>query len=595
MDNTKKAVMLTRFMFTTPKSQISIALLLAIGALYGIFAQALTKGAIFDGILFYSLEGIFLITTPAVLSSLALLTFKRNQNARRAFFLSAVCAAVYAVMFLASIATRQQIGVHADKIIFIAFGITFAIWFLIAKFVFNLQKSALIFAIIQVFFSAMFLSINSFISINFNIIEILLKIYFAAFVFLAGAYVSFWVIDAPMKRNFGVSATKAITMFLGQWLYASQDLEKTFDFIGEDITTYVAYMSFKAKSKHIVFAVPYVHFGPFGNLGGSEFSFRLAEELEKRIGCKCVTFHGTANHDFDPVSHVELGKIADAIQFGIEKGRHTAATASYSYARANSAKVQCFKINDTGFFGLSRAPLTTEDIDFGVGTTLMSQGEKYVKNAIVVDQHNSETGDITYFGAGSQGAFDYLDALELAAKDAGSAQKSHDTRIGFARAKTASKSIGSGGIKTTAIEIDGKAHFIVVSDSNGVTPEFREKAIQSIEKMCKKSKISTGSIEIYTTDTHQLNMVRGVLNPLGSSSEPEVLELIAISAIEAYRDMEPYQAASGKERVSIKVFGTSQSTEIISTVNSIWAIARIAIPAIILVALALIVYGLSKF
>ncbi|HQT45178.1 MAG TPA: DUF2070 family protein, partial [Candidatus Micrarchaeota archaeon] len=251
-------------------------------------------------------------------------------------------------------------------------------------------------------------------------------------------------------------------------------------------------------------------------------------------------------------------------------------------------------INDAGFLGLSRAPLTTEDIDFGVGATLMSQAEKYVKTAIAVDQHNSETGDITYFGSGNPVSFEYIDAAEAAAKEAGCAKATHETRIGFARAKVSSKSVGSGGIKTAAIEIGGHVHFIVVSDSNGVTPEFREKAIDSIGRVCRKEKISIGSIEIYTTDTHQLNMVRGVLNPLGSASEPEVLELMPISAIEAYRDLEHYQFASGKDRIRLKVFGPSQSTEIISTVNSIWAVARIAIPIIILCTLALIVYGLTK-
>ncbi|MFA5105488.1 MAG: DUF2070 family protein [Candidatus Micrarchaeia archaeon] len=594
MDNTKKAVMLTRFMFSTPTSLASIGLLMLTGALFGVLAQLLTRGQVFDGILLHSLEGIFLITTPAILSALALLAFKNKQSPRRVFFLSAVCALVYAALFLASIATRAQLGIHSQNIIFIAFGITFVMWFLIAKFVFNLQRSGLIFAIIQALFNAIFLSINNYIAINYNPIDILLKTYFAAFVFLAGAYAAFWVIDAPMKRNFGISATKAITLFLGQWLSASQDLEETFDFIGEDITTYVAFMSFKAKSKHVVFAVPYVHYGPFGNLGGSEFSYRICEELERRTECKCIAFHGTANHDFDPVSHDELGKIAGVIEKGIAKARHEAARASYAFGRVKSAHAQCFRINNTGFFGLSRAPLTTEDIDFGVGTTLMTLAEKHVSNAIMVDQHNSETGDITYFGAGNPASFEYLDAVEQAAEKAGR-EKEGATRIGFARAKAQSRSIGSGGIKTAAIEIGGHVHFIVVSDSNGVTPEFREKAIEAITRMCRKEKIGLGSVEVYTTDTHQLNMVRGVLNPLGSMDEPEALELMEISAVEAYRDLEAYEFASGKERVQIKVFGPSQSTEIISTVNSIWAIARIAIPVIIIAALALIVYGLSRF
>ena len=63
---------------------------------------------------------------------------------------------------------------------------------------------------------------------------------------------------------------------------------------------------------------------------------------------------------------------------------------------------------------LSRAPKVTEDINFGLGLALISTAEKNTDTAMVVDQHNAETGEITSFEPGSETGFNYLQAIEKA-------------------------------------------------------------------------------------------------------------------------------------------------------------------------------------
>jgi len=47
--------------------------------------------------------------------------------------------------------------------------------------------------------------------------NVLLKFYISSFVLLAGLYIFFLLINAPMKRTFGVASTDAVSMFFSQW------------------------------------------------------------------------------------------------------------------------------------------------------------------------------------------------------------------------------------------------------------------------------------------------------------------------------------------------------------------------------------------
>jgi len=581
-------------MFSTPKSHVSMLLLVALGIAFGVAASTMGFLQQGTGIIEAALSGLFLLTAPAVLSALTMIAVKRKLAARRVFFLSFICTVLYAGFFLASIATRENFGAVSERLVFVGFGVSFVLWFLIAKIVFSLNKSAVAYAAVQAGYNFAFFAASQYLSSGQSLFQIFFKVYFAGFVFLVGAYAAFWIIDAPMKRNFGISSTKAISMFLGQWLSSSQDLEKTFESIGQDIETLVGYLSFKAKNLHLVLVVPYIHYGPFGNLGGSEFSYRICASLEKSLGCKAMAFHGTANHDFDPVSHQQLSKITAPVEKSIRAARHEGALAAYAQGKCANAHVDAYQINGCAFMGLSRAPQTTEDVDFGAGLSIMNEAEKIVPCAIAADQHNSETGDITFFSAGSLPAFQYLDAARQACAKV-SKVRGQKTRLGFAQASPGSKSIGSGGIKVLDLQI-GKAHnFIILFDSNGVTPAFRSRLLSKIEAGCRQNGLKLQKAEVYTTDTHQLNMIRGVLNPIGSSPEPQVEKMVLQAVFKAAGNLEEYKFHYGKERIRMRVFGQNQSTEIISTVNSIWAVARVAIPAILLASILLILYGLSKF
>lgn len=84
------------------------------------------------------------------------------------------------------------------------------------------------------------------------------------------------------------------------------------------------------------------------------------------------------------------------------------------------------------------------------------------------------------------------------------------------------------------------------------------------------------TVGVFTTDTHQTNMVRGVLNPL--KEQENTLETIREAVREAVSDMQEAKYFSDRRWFDIRVLGAKQSIEVISTVNSIVAVAKITLP-----------------
>ncbi|MFH1684884.1 MAG: DUF2070 family protein, partial [Candidatus Micrarchaeota archaeon] len=116
-----------------------------------------------------------------------------------------------------------------------------------------------------------------------------------------------------------------------------------------------------------------------------------------------------------------------------------------------------------------------------------------------------------------------------------------------------------------------------------------------IDKEVKKIGKSLGRefiVGVFTTDTHQTNMVKGVLNPL--DSEKSLLLAINSACKEAVADMQSAKFFSDTEWLDINVIGAKQSIELISTVNSIVAVAKITLPLILLGAILLLIAIATK-
>jgi len=200
---------------------------------------------------------------------------------------------------------------------------------------------------------------------------------------------------------------------------------------------------------------------------------------------------------------------------------------------------------------------------------------------MVVDQHNAETGDITSFEPGSPVGFGYMDAIRDAlSKDS----QKRPLKLGVAFRSVDSDVLGKAGIKV-AVFSSSPEYVVVLIDSNGVTPQFRDQLGDEVKRL-GKSKGRDFTVGIFTTDTHQTNMVRGVLNPL--KEEENIKKAIIEACTEAIDDMQKAEFFADKRWFDIRVIGAKQSIEVISTINSIVAVSKITLPLILLGGLLLL-------
>ncbi|MFH0884130.1 MAG: DUF2070 family protein [Candidatus Micrarchaeota archaeon] len=583
--NINQAVNLTSYFITLPPARyivFSIVLLgIASGLLFNLGSGKPIEVAIADGLM--------LLTLPAILSSALIKLMIRKMPYRRIAATALAGEFVYSIAYASNLLLAGVNPLWAQLVVLVGSAIVFVLWYVIARFVFILKYRSIIFAMLQMLFYLVFSLSNQAIYVTSEpFLDVAVRFYISAFVLLAALILFFFIINAPMKKNLGLSSTDAMSYLFSQWLYHNKDVEKVFSQVGEDVRTLLSVSGFSRKDGTIFFVTPCVHYGPFGNLGGSEFSYLISDDIDRRYKSRTFVFHGTVTHDLNPVATTEISKLLSEFDSAVKSAKYQDAKVSISLGKMSECRAESLRINDSAIIGLSRAPEVTEDVNFGLGLAMLFEAQKHVGNAMIIDQHNAETGDITSFEPGSLVGFNYIHAIRnaLARVPAGKPLK-----IGASFRPVDSGVIGKAGIKVAVIS-SAPEYVIVLIDSNGVTPAFRSRIdseVRSVGKELGREFI----VGVFTTDTHQTNMVRGVLNPL---KEEEIsLSIIKDAVREAVSDMKAAKYFSDTRWFDIRVLGAKQSIEVISTVNSIVAVAKITLPLVFLGGLLLLIAIATKF
>lgn len=583
----EKAVGLTKYFVALPRARILAALIFIVALAFGLALAALTPQNVIEG----SFTAFFVLGIPGLLSIIVGKAVMMKVPVRRITAVALIGEIVYAATYLAAV-SLPLFGIPVGlEVVFLGSAFVFIIWYMVARIVFVLKWRSLVFSFLQLLLHAFFLITNGLLPFEGPPESVLIKFYAASIILLGALYLFFWIINAPMKRTFGVASTDAVSMFFGQWFYNARDIEKTFRKVGENAETYLSVFLFRKERKDTVFVVPYVHFGPFGDLGGSNFSYLIAKALgDQQEGNRreVFVFHGLATHDMNPVSVSELKKITDKCREVIVGAKPKDVKASYVEGKAGECRAECLRVDDAAFIGLTRAPETCEDFSLGMGMALTSEAERRVKVAALADEHNSETGKIEYVEPGTPYGFRYMEAVGEACEKKGKERK---LRVGSAEGKVESEMVGPAGIKVAVFDTEPK-YVLVLIDSNGITPEFRGKIIGEVEGMFRRTGWGKAVAAVYTSDTHKVNTVKGVVNPL--KEDGRVLERVKELVGAAYMDLGDAKFHGERARIGIKVLGAKQAIEIVSTVNAIVAVARIAAPLIIFGGVVAVLWFVSK-
>ncbi|MFA5411817.1 MAG: DUF2070 family protein [Candidatus Micrarchaeia archaeon] len=583
----EKAVGLTKYFVSLPRARVLAASMLVVAVVFGIALAALTPDNIFEA----GLTSFYVLAVPGFISIIIGKAMMMKVPIRRITAVALIGELIYALTYLAAI-SLPMFGIPLGlEVVFLGSAFVLLLWYIIGRIVFVLKWRSLLFAFLQLLLYAFFLITDGLLPFEGSTESVLVKFYAASLILLGALFLFFWIINAPMKRTFGVASTDAVSMFFGQWFYNAKDIEKAFRKVGEDVQTYLSVFLFRKKGKEIAFVVPYVHFGPFGELGGSNFSYLIAKALGDNGGKRerdVFVFHGLATHDINPVSVTELKNITDKCKEIISGAKMGNEKVAFIEGKEGECRAECLRIGDAAFIGLTRAPETCEDFSLGMGIALTSEAEKKVRLAAIADEHNSETGEIQYVEPGTPFGFRYMEAV---GKACGAKVKGGRLRVGSAEGGVVVETIGPAGIKVAVFGTEPK-YVIILADANGVTPAFRERIMEEVKRMFMEKGWGKVLPALYTTDTHKVNTVKGVVNPL--KEDGKVMEKIMELVAAAYEDIGDAEFYGERALVEIKALGAKQAIGIVSTVNAIVAVARIAAPLIIFGGIIATLWVISK-
>ncbi len=93
-----------------------------------------------------------------------------------------------------------------------------------------------------------------------------------------------------LGRTYSISSLPLFKAFIANWVTgANAPLEKFFEDMGEDTDIEVNILKFESSRPKAAIIVPFVHPGPFKNIGSSLLPSMMKHEFQKEVNCEACT------------------------------------------------------------------------------------------------------------------------------------------------------------------------------------------------------------------------------------------------------------------------------------------------------------------
>jgi len=298
-----------------------------------------------------------------------------------------------------------------------------------------------------------------------------------------------------------------------------------------------------------------------GDVGGGN----LPRILHDSFPAEVMVAHGCATHDFNLVSEAECLKIVDALRESAEGLEYSQAAGRSCRVRVGSVQLLCQRFGPSILLVSTRAPERTEDLEFGIGSTIMAEGHRYYPNVAFVDAHNSMTDVTSPVHHATRTATEYIAAAKQAFETCRN-ENLHPLSIGSAHIAvpfTRDQGFGDLGIQVLVIGTGGQLTGYLLADGNNMAQGMRD-------ILRNRMLTYVDEAEVMTTDSHVVNTVSGK-NPIGGKvSADEILRHVDRAMKKAIADMKPAEVAASTACCQrIVVFGSQRVTQLAATVNTI--------------------------
>lgn len=591
---------LTKYMITLPKSKITIFLIFVVSFLTGAIIGCLEPGLTLESVVYTFLSGgattffLFGLTTiaaGALIHTAVNSLNKRHMKQKQALFVAFLAMFIICILYL--LGTIISIIFNGDyQLNSLLLGIlfAFAIETLVIWSTSNIRflEGVIIGAIHPVLTLSMLVLINyltqTTTGIN-SVISLYLKAIIGALVLAIAVYSFVSIIESPIKNNLGVGGLELLSLFIGHITEGSNAMEEVFSNMGEAVDTIVTLISFKDKEGNIKlnYISPCVHPGPVGSIGGGNLPTIMSQQLND----PSIVAHGAATHDLNPVAAKEITKITQAVEEALPELSYSPTASKFIRVQSDDAKIGAQFFNDGAIILSTFAPNPADDIDYGVGLSMIYQ-TKYrtgAENVVLVDCHNCLKGNEERLMPGHNRVKQIEEAIDKLEP-----QKQYPIRMGWAYDPIddieIKDGIGESGVKIMITEVDNQLMLYVVFDGNNMLQGFREEIFEAVHTAYPQIDM----IEVMTTDTHMVNTISGGGLTVGTKHGELVIRHVLELIPEALDDLEEVSVASATARVNIKTFGPNNSTELVTTISSIVSVSKLLAPLIFIFAIIITIW-----
>jgi len=416
----------------------------------------------------------------------------------------------------------------------IAFSVSYAFRVLIFLVLGFSSAKSIMTSSIRLFIAFIFFS---FFEIGYNATLFAQRILSISLIFTIIIFLFVNLISKPFKKTVGVNPFTMFFSFITDWLNGTNTLEKHLANISEKNIVIVNIIKFESKKNSntkAIFLVPYIHPGPFGNIGSSAMPQIFSKWIEKSI-----TFHGSCTHDLNLVKSDDLRKIIKKIN---ENNFFEEASDKCSIISEN--KISLMRIGNKKIIIYDG----DGDIDLGIGISSAD---------IFIDQHSSGLDDIIIDVNCMRGYGIIEKSHELSEKIKEIKEK--NLKLGTSRGRIHVE-YGDVKFKVAVIEAN-KKYIFVVFDSN------------NLKNRAVLNKIKTdGVILPMSTDSHY----RAEKTPeLREEHLPEIERAIK----EAESDIEEVKAKIGKIKEKLNIMG--HGSEFTSSVSISISLFKLVFPVLV--------------
>jgi putative membrane protein len=349
-----------------------------------------------------------------------------------------------------------------------------------------------------------------------------------------------WVMGS-WKEVEGVKLLSLFRAFILSWAEGvSRPLEEEITSLGEkrDLSVDTAIFRGEGGGNIGAFVVPYIHPGPFGNVGSSALPEVLVRSLGESLGCEVLVAHGVSTHRLDLTRSEYNSLITDKV-LEFKPGHPPVTLASpMIWEERGGAKVSCQTFGETALLTISLSPLSYDDLPDVILEEIRGVASGLNIKAIVVDCHNCI--DLV------EGLDDYDETSVVEAARAAMERGISSGRGRFEAAVARrvppewglDEGLGPMGFSVLATRVEGEGLYArVVLDGNNMVTGLRGRLIDALAGW------GFAGAEVLTSDIHTVNGIgatRMGYFPLGERMEwDRIVDYVVEAAKEAVSNLRP--------------------------------------------------------